>query len=153
MSGSFSSPIPSLPPAGTSSLPPGEECIIDVLLGPACFSAWVCLPSCSLAERDRLSFTTTRSTSESKVSTAPTTMPRIGEIGSSPSDAATETHGLVPLKRNRWITPKLKGRKEQGQLARWRKWRACDVGKAKEGLENELWCKWSNGRVGEWAVM
>ena len=25
-----------------------------------------------------------------------------------------------------------------GRLARWRKWRACDVGEAKEGLENEL---------------
>ena len=39
-----------------------------------------------------------------------------------------------------------------GQLARWRKWRAFDVGEAKEGLDNELWRKWSNGRVGEWAV-
>ena len=28
-----------------------------------------------------------------------------------------------------------------------------DVGEAKEGLENELWRRWSNGRVGEWAVM
>ena len=26
-----------------------------------------------------------------------------------------------------------------GRLARWRKWRACDVGEAKEWLENELW--------------
>ena len=32
------------------------------------------------------------------------------------------------------------------------KWKACDVGEAKEGLENELWRRWSNGRVGEWAV-
>ena len=39
-----------------------------------------------------------------------------------------------------------------GRLARWIKWRACDVGEAKEGLEYELWRKWSNGRVGEWAV-
>ena len=39
-----------------------------------------------------------------------------------------------------------------GRLARWRKWRACDVEEAKEGLENELWHRWSNGRVGEWAV-
>ena len=38
------------------------------------------------------------------------------------------------------------------RLAWWRKWRACDVGKAKEGLENELWPRWSNGRVGEWVV-
>ena len=29
----------------------------------------------------------------------------------------------------------------QGQLARWRKWRACDVGEAKEGLDNKLWCR------------
>ena len=33
-----------------------------------------------------------------------------------------------------------------GRHARWRKWRACDVGEAKEGLENELWRSWSNGR-------
>ena len=33
-----------------------------------------------------------------------------------------------------------------------RKWRACDVGEAEEGLENEMWRRWSNGRVGEWAV-
>ena len=41
---------------------------------------------------------------------------------------------------------------QYGRLARWRKWRACDVAEAKEELENELWRKWSNGRVGEWAV-
>ena len=35
---------------------------------------------------------------------------------------------------------------------RWNKWRACDVGEAKEGLESELWRRWSNGRVAEWAV-
>ena len=29
----------------------------------------------------------------------------------------------------------------------------CDVGEATEGLENELWRRWSKGRVGEWAVM
>ena len=39
-----------------------------------------------------------------------------------------------------------------GRLARWIKWRACNVGEAKEGLENELWRRWSNGRFGEWAV-
>ena len=39
-----------------------------------------------------------------------------------------------------------------GRLARWRKWRACDVGEAKEGLEIELWPRWCNGRVGEWVV-
>ena len=36
-----------------------------------------------------------------------------------------------------------------GRLARWR---ACDIGEAKEGLENELWRRWSDGRVGEWTV-
>ena len=41
---------------------------------------------------------------------------------------------------------------KRGRFARWRKWRACDVGEAKEWLENELWGRWSNGRVGEWAV-
>ena len=39
-----------------------------------------------------------------------------------------------------------------GRLARWIKWRTCDVGEAKQGLENELWRRWSNRRVGEWAV-
>ena len=39
-----------------------------------------------------------------------------------------------------------------GRLAKWRKWRACDVGKVNEGLENELWRMWSNGRDGERAV-
>ena len=39
-----------------------------------------------------------------------------------------------------------------GRLARWIKWKACDVGEAKEGLGNELWRRWSNGRVGEWPV-
>ena len=38
-----------------------------------------------------------------------------------------------------------------GRLARWRKWRDCDVGEAKEGLGNELWRRWSNRRVIEWA--
>ena len=28
---------------------------------------------------------------------------------------------------------------------------SCDVGKATEGLANELWCQWSDGKVGEWA--
>ena len=41
---------------------------------------------------------------------------------------------------------------DDGQLARWIKWRACDVGEAKEGLKNELWRRWSNERDGEWAV-
>ena len=41
--------------------------------------------------------------------------------------------------------------KKHGQLSRWIKWRTCDIGEAKEGLKNELWCKWSNRRVGEWS--
>ena len=32
------------------------------------------------------------------------------------------------------------------------KWRTCEVGGVKEGLENDLWRRWSNGRVGECAV-
>ena len=28
---------------------------------------------------------------------------------------------------------------------------SCDVGKSTEGLENELWRRWSDGNVGEWA--
>ena len=30
-------------------------------------------------------------------------------------------------------------RMSHGQLARWHKWRACDIGEAKEEFENELW--------------
>ena len=30
---------------------------------------------------------------------------------------------------------------------------SCDVGKVTEGLENELWSRLSDGKVGEWAVM
>ena len=29
----------------------------------------------------------------------------------------------------------------------------CDVGEAMEGLENELWCGWSDWKVGEWALL
>ena len=38
-----------------------------------------------------------------------------------------------------------------GRLARWLRWSTCDVGEATEGLQNELWHMWSDGRVGEWA--
>ena len=34
-----------------------------------------------------------------------------------------------------------------GRLARWRKWKSCDVGEAKEGLENELWRRWSDWKL------
>ena len=30
---------------------------------------------------------------------------------------------------------------------------SCDVGKAREGLKNELWRRWSDGKVGEWAEL
>ena len=40
-----------------------------------------------------------------------------------------------------------------GRLSRWRKWKSCDIGQAKEGLENELWRKWSDGKFGEWAEL
>ena len=46
-----------------------------------------------------------------------------------------------------WVPPSL------WQLVRWIKWRTCDVGEANEGFENELWRRWSNGRVGEWAAL
>ena len=29
----------------------------------------------------------------------------------------------------------------------------CDVGEATKGLENELWRRWSDGKVGEWAEL
>ena len=39
-------------------------------------------------------------------------------------------------------------------MKRRKVWRmSCDIGKATEGLENELWRRRSNGRVREWAVM
>ena len=47
----------------------------------------------------------------------------------------------------------VQGTKTQERLARWRKWRACDVGEAKEGLDSELWRMWSNGRVGQWTFL
>ena len=37
-----------------------------------------------------------------------------------------------------------------GRLAGWIKWRACDVGQAKEGLGIELWRRWSNRR--DWGM-
>ena len=40
-----------------------------------------------------------------------------------------------------------------GQHTRWRKWRACDIGEAKERLENELRRRWSDRKVGEWAEL
>ena len=30
---------------------------------------------------------------------------------------------------------------------------SCNVGKATEGLENELWRRWSDGKVGKWALL
>ena len=44
-------------------------------------------------------------------------------------------------------------RPSHGQLARWRKWRACVVGQVKERLVNELWRRWSDRKVGEWALL
>ena len=39
-------------------------------------------------------------------------------------------------------------------MKQWKGWRmSCDVGKATEGLENELWRRWSDGKVGEWAEL
>ena len=57
----------------------------------------------------------------------------------------------VPSGLHRNSSQGLNIRSIHGRLARWRKWRACDVEETK-GLENELWRRWSNGRVGEWAV-
>ena len=42
---------------------------------------------------------------------------------------------------------------QHGRLSRWRKWKSCVVGEPKEGLENELWRRWSSRRLGEWSVM
>ena len=37
---------------------------------------------------------------------------------------------------------------------RKKSWRmSCDVDEATEGLENQLWCRWSDGKFGEWALL
>ena len=43
----------------------------------------------------------------------------------------------------------------QVNYCKWKKgWGMnCDVGKPTEGLENELWCRWSDRKVGEWAEL
>ena len=39
-------------------------------------------------------------------------------------------------------------------MKQWKGWRmCCDIGNATEGLENELWCRWSDGKLGEWAEL
>ena len=43
--------------------------------------------------------------------------------------------------------------RENGYHGRLSRWRACDVGKAPEGLKNKLWRRWSDGKVGEWAEL
>ena len=35
--------------------------------------------------------------------------------------------------------------------AHWRM--SCDIAKAMEGLENKLWCRWRDRKVGEWALL
>ena len=30
---------------------------------------------------------------------------------------------------------------------------SCDIGKSREGLETELWRRWSDGKLGEWALL
>ena len=66
--------------------------------------------------------------------------------------SVTETFYFVPCEVSAALYPLLYWLHYHGWLTRWIKWGACDVGEAKEGLENELWHRWSNGRVGEWAV-
>ena len=50
-----------------------------------------------------------------------------------------------PLRWTRWWCT------THRRLARWIKWRTCDVGEPKKGMENELWRRWSDGKLGEWA--
>ena len=39
-------------------------------------------------------------------------------------------------------------------MKQWKCWgMSCDVDKGTEGLENELWSRWSNGKLGEWAEL
>ena len=44
-----------------------------------------------------------------------------------------------------WAVTQVKQRKD------WRM--SCDVRKAMEGLENELWRRWNDGKVGEWTLL
>ena len=40
------------------------------------------------------------------------------------------------------------------QEKRKKGWRInCDGGEATDGLKNELWCRWSDGKLGEWAEL
>ena len=48
----------------------------------------------------------------------------------------------VILYNNQELYECLSNNIEHRRLARWRKWKSCDVGEAKEGLENELWHRW-----------
>ena len=61
---------------------------------------------------------------------------------------SVNAHNREKMVKSSTITHK----KIHERLARWRNWKSCDVGEAKERLENELWHRWSDGRVGEWAV-
>ena len=53
-----------------------------------------------------------------------------------------------------WTARQVKWRKgwRMSSALLWIKRRACDVGEAKERLENELWCRWSNGNFSKFSV-
>ena len=74
------------------------------------------------------------------------TIPPFGQSTFPP--AVIQKCGFEDIKRNTYST--FMWCSAHKRLARWIKRRACDVGEAKEGLKNELWRRWINGRVGEW---
>ena len=82
------------------------------------------------------------------------------KVGDSESNLTTEVAAVIKEtdfiygKKDRDFTPPLlQGDSFHGRLSRLIKWKACDVGEEKEGLENELWRRWGDGKVGEWALL
>ena len=76
---------------------------------------------------------------------------RRGKVEPQPSSITSHVHRFSNIVKQ-WKRSRIAWNIYHGRLARWIKWRACDVGEAKEGFENELWCRQREGRVGEWAV-
>ena len=78
----------------------------------------------------------------------------VGFLGVSPAFSYHKFHSTISPHWHNFFSfhPPLWWCVRHGRFARWIKWRAYDAGEAKEGLENELWRRWSNGKAGEWAV-
>ena len=62
----------------------------------------------------------------------------------------------------RWQVRSLWRRRSKIRVGEWavtyvkqrKSWRmSCDIGKVMERLENKLWCRWRDGKFGEWALL